>query len=273
VSAGFLTVEPDGRFGSTPLSETLITDGPGSMRWFTVSELGEEHYAAWGDLLHSVKTGEIAFDHFYGMGVWDFFQKNPDNARTFNDSMTSMTAVVNEAVMAAYSFSGLKKVVDVGGGHGGLITSILKANPDTRGVLFDAEQVISGARSRIEAAGVAERCELEAGDFFEAVAPGGDCYLMKWIIHDWDDERSIRILKNCRSQMTPNCRLVVIDTVVPEHNGPDFSKFFELNMLVMTGRKERTATEFRSLFERSGFTLTRITPTESPVSVIEGTPA
>jgi len=261
------------RFSNTPLSETLITDAPGSLRWFTISELGQEHYPAWGNLMHSVRTGEIAFDNFFGADIWTYFRDNPEDAKVFNDSMSGMTAAVNATLTSLYDFSKFKTVVDVGGGHGGLITEILKSNPNTKGVLLDAAQVVSGAPEKLAQAGVADRCEAVAGDFFKAVPPGGDAYVLKWILHDWNDELSVQILKNCRAQMGPDSRLIVVDCVVPDTNEPHFSKFIDLNMLVMTGGKERTRQEFAALFDAARFKLLQVIPTDQPTSIIEGQPA
>ena len=271
-SAGLFKRENDDRFALTPLSETLVTGVPGSVRWFIISELGQEHYPAWGNLLHSVKTGEIAFDNFFGMDVWKYFAQNPEDAAVFNDSMSGMTAAANEAITSVYDFSQFGKVIDIGGGHGGLITSILQKNPQTKGVLFDAPVVIEGARQKLESAGVADRCETVPGDFFQAVPAGGDAYVMKWIIHDWEDEKAIKILKNCREHMQPNNRLIVVDCVVPENDEPDFSKTFDLNMMVMTGGKERTAAEFRELLAAAGFKLLRVIPTDVPTCIVEAQP-
>lgn len=268
-SVGVFTEDEKIGFALTPLAETLRTDVPGSLRAFATVELGEEHYPAWGELLHSVKTGEIAFDRAFGMPVWKFFEQNPENAETFNDAMTGMTLAVNDAVLSRYDFSYISKIVDVGGGHGSLIGSILKANPQMSGVLFDAPSVAEGAHSRIEVEGIANRCEVVAGDFFQSVPGGGDAYILKWIIHDWDDERSITILKNCHRAMTGNGKLLLVEAIVPRGSEPHFSKFIDLNMLVMTGGRERTENEYRTLLEASGFNLTGIIPTESPMSVIE----
>jgi len=269
-SVGVFTEDGKRGFALTPLAETLRTDVSGSLRAFATVELGEEHYPAWGELLHSVRTGEIAFDRAFGMPVWEFFEQNPENAKTFNDAMTGMTLAVNDAVLSSYDFSSIGKIIDVGGGHGSLIASILKAHPEMRGILFDAPPVIEGARCRLQDEGIAERCEAIAGDFFESVPGGGDAYILKWIIHDWDEERSITILKNCHRAMAENGRLLLVEAVVPFGSEPHFSKFIDLNMLVMTGGRERTEDEYRTLFEASGFRLTRIIPTESPMSIIEG---
>jgi len=222
--------------------------------------------------MHSVKTGEIAFDNFFGMDIWKYFNQSPEDAAVFNDSMSNVTVAANEAITSLYDFSNIGTIVDVGGGHGALITSILQKNAKAKGVLFDAAEVISGARPKIEAAGLGERCETVAGDFFKSVPAGGDAYIMKWIIHDWDDEKSITILKNCRNQMPANGKLILVDCVVPETDEPHFSKFIDLNMLVMTGGKERTAKEFEQLLGSAHFRLTRIIPTDLPFSIVEAQP-
>ena len=272
VSVGVLSSTEEGGFAQTPVSETLVTDAPGSLRWFAVSELGQEHYPAWGNLMHSVKTGEIAFDNFFGADIWKYFQQNPEDAAVFNNSMTNVTAHTNEAITSLYDFSQFGTIVDVGGGHGGLITSILEKNPQVKGVLFDAAEVIEGARPKIEAAGLADRLETVAGDFFKSVPEGGDAYVMKWIIHDWDDEKSNTILRNIRSRMQPNSKLILVDCVVPETDEPHFSKFIDLNMLVMTGGKERTEKEFAQILEAAGFKLLRVISTDMPHSIVEAEP-
>lgn len=272
VSVGVLSADEGGRFAQTPVSETLVTDAPGTLRWFAVSELGQEHYPAWGNLMHSVKTGEIAFDNFFGVDIWKYFNQNPEDAAVFNNSMTNVTAHTNEAITSLYDFSQFGTIVDVGGGHGGLITSILEKNPRVKGVLFDAAEVIEGARPKIEAAGLADRIETVAGDFFKSVPEGGDAYVMKWIIHDWDDEKSNTILRNIRSRMQPNSKLILVDCVVPETDEPHFSKFIDLNMLVMTGGKERTEKEFAQILEAAGFKLLRVIKTDMPHSIVEAEP-
>lgn len=272
VSVGILNSAEGGRFAQTPISETLVTDAPGSLRWFAVSELGQEHYPAWGNLMQSIKTGDIAFDDFFGVDIWTYFQQNPEDGAVFNNSMSAVTAATNEAITTRYDFSSFEKIVDVGGGHGGLMTGILKANPKLKGVLFDAEEVIQGARPKLEAAGVADRCETIAGNFFTSVPAGGDAYIMKWIIHDWNDEKAVTILRHCRNQMPPNGKLILVDCVVPETDEPDFSKFIDMNMLVMTGGKERTAKEFEQLLGAAGFKLLRVIPTDLPTSIVEAEP-
>ncbi|MDQ3686606.1 MAG: acetylserotonin O-methyltransferase [Acidobacteriota bacterium] len=170
------------RFALTPLAETLLTDAPNSLRWFAIVEMGDEHYDAWGNLLHSVRTGEIALDSLFGMSIWQYYEQHPENARNFNNSMVNTTQFVNKVVIEAYDFSDCQKLVDVGGGLGSMTAAILRANPHLAGVVFDAPSVIEKSRNFLAEAGVGERCEATGGDFFEVVPEGGDVYTMRWII-------------------------------------------------------------------------------------------
>jgi ubiquinone/menaquinone biosynthesis C-methylase UbiE len=268
-SVGVFVEDNQRRFASTPLSETLRSDVPGSLRAMAMVELGQEHFPAWGNLMHSVKTGEIAFDNLFKQNAWEYYAQNPEDASNFNQAMKGLTEMVNVAVLAAYDFSGVNKLVDIAGGTGGLISALLNAHPQMRGVLFDLPHVIAEAGPLLEAAGVSDRCETTTGDFFKSVTEGGDAYLMKWIIHDWDDGKSTAILKNIHRAMNPDGKLLLVEMVVPEGNQPDLSKFMDLNMLVMTGGRERTEAEFQSLLAGAGFKLTRVIPTASPFAVIE----
>ncbi|MGB8511062.1 MAG: methyltransferase [Pyrinomonadaceae bacterium] len=269
-SVGVLAEREEGRFDLTPVGATLRTGVPGSLRAFVASELGEGHYQAWGELLHSVKTGEIAFDHVYGMPVWEYYAGHPELAQTFNESMTCLTKVVEPAVLESYDFSNFKNLVDVGGGHASLLSAVLKRHAQVRGVLFDAPGVVEGARRRVTEENLAERCEVRGGDFFTSVPEGGDAYMMKHIIHDWDDERAVSILKNCRRAMKDGGKLLVIDQVIPEGDEFSIGKLTDLIMMVMVGGRERTAAEFKALLAAAGFKLTRIVPTPSHVCIIEG---
>lgn len=268
-SLGIFKEEADGRFSQTQLSETLRSEVPGSMRWAAMVELGQEHFPAWGNVMHSVKTGEIAFDNLYKQDVWAYYAQTPDDAQTFNRSMSGFTQVVNQAVLAGYDFSNIGKLVDVAGGVGSLLSNVLQAHPTIRGVLFDLPHVIAEAGPFFEQAGCADRCELVSGDFFQSVPEGGDVYMMKWIIHDWDDEKSITILRNIHQAMKADGRLLLLETVVPAGNEPHWSKFLDLNMMVMTGGCERTEAEFDALLQAAGFRLQRILPTFSNVNIIE----
>ncbi|MBS1788845.1 MAG: helix-turn-helix domain-containing protein [Acidobacteria bacterium] len=273
ISTGILAQNADGKFASTPLSETLRSDVPGSLRAFAMAELGQEHFVAWGNLMHSVKTGEIAFDNHFGQSAWEYYATHPEDAAVFNDAMTGLTEMVNSAVVAAYDFSGFEKAVDIGGGHGALMAAILKTNPALQGAVFDLPHVTEGAIARLKAEGVSGRCEILTGDFFKSVPAGYDAYLMKFIIHDWNDEQSIAILKNIRGVMAEGGKLLLVEQIVAADNSPSFAKFIDINMLVMTGGCERTEKEFADLYAASGFKLSRVIFTESPFCVIEAVAA
>jgi hypothetical protein len=262
--------ETDGRrFAQTPLSDLLRSDVPGSLRASAMSELGMVHYEAWGRLLQSVKTGEAAFERLFGMDPWQYLERHLDVAAVFDESMARLTEAVQRAVARVYDFGPYRKVVDVGGGQGRLLAGILEGNPHARGVLQDRAPVIEHARRALAHSPAGRRIDLVPGNFFESVPAGGDLYTLKWILHDWDDERALRILKNVRQAMAPGARVVLIECVLPEPNTPALGPLGDLNMMVMTGGKERCASEFRELLAAAGLSLTDIYATDSPVSVIE----
>jgi ubiquinone/menaquinone biosynthesis C-methylase UbiE len=267
-SVGIFAEDGDGRFRSTPLAATLESDAPGSLRYFAMAELGQEHYSAWEEFPYSLETGDIAFVHRFGKEVWAYYAEHSDHAEVFNNAMTKVTELVNASVLDSYPFTRFRRVVDVGGGHGELLISILKTSPEARGVLFDSPQVIAGAK-RIAEVGLTARCELVAGDFFHSVPLDGDAYVLKWIIHDWNDEHCVTILKNIRRSIARNGVVLIVDAVIPNGNEPFFGKLMDLNMLVMTGGRERTEEEFKQLLAAAGFRLLRIVPTLSGFSVIE----
>jgi len=269
-SSGWLHENDDGRFGSTPLSAGLLTGVPGSLRALATTELGEEHYPAWGNLLFSVRTGELAFDNVFGMPNWQYWAGHDEHAQVFNRAMSEMTAVIEPAVLAICDFSPFTTIVDIGGGRGTLMSSILRAYPAARGIVLDLPHVIEQGRQLIAEQHVEDRCELVPGDFFKEVPRGGDAYILKWVLHDWDDERSIAILKNCHRAMVPDGRLFVVEAPLPRRNEPSLHKLMDVNMLVMTGGRERTEDEYRTLFDAAGFELTRLTVTPLELAVLEG---
>jgi SAM-dependent methyltransferase len=279
VEIGVLSEAGDGRFSLTPLGRLLREDAPGSLRSVAIV-YSESFYHAWGALLHSVQTGETAFEAVLGAPFFDYFARHPDEGEAFDRTMAGLGVEIAAQTVSAYDFSRFGRVVDVGGGQGTLIAALLKTNPRVTGVLFDLSAVVAGARSRMEAQGLLDRCELVAGDFFEAVPPGGDAYLLKWIIHDWDDERSTRVLRNCREAMAEQSRLLLIETVLPDRIASEpAGAGLDVHMLVLTGGHERTESEYRALLASCGFQLTRIVPTlaRSPVfgaavSLIEAMP-
>ena len=262
------------RFRLTPLAEPLCANTPGSLRGVAIMFGEPWSVQPWGDLLRSVQTGETAFDRAFGIGAFDYFSQHPHAGKIFEQSMNGFTALSADAVLAAYDFSAFRTLVDVAGGHGILLAAILRNYPSLQGILFDAPQVVAGSRKVLEAAGLADRCVSVGGDFFASLPQGGDAYLMKNIIHDWDSERCIAILRNCRRAVAANGKLLIVDAVIEPGNAPAFGKLMDLEMLVMTqGGRERTAAEFRTLLDAAGFHLTRIVPTPSPFSIVEGAPA
>jgi hypothetical protein len=272
-SHGIFREEQHHLFVNTPTSDMLRTDVEGSLRYPLMMTMGGEHYDAWGNMLHAVKTGETAFDAKFGESIWPFFERNPENARIFDQAMTDFTRSVDPALLRAYDFSPFKHVIDIGGGHGAMISAIVKKHAHLRGTVFDQPYVAAQALKALAASGLNGRCNAVGGDFFEAVPAGGDCYTMTFILHDWDEQKSARILLNIRKAIAKHGKLLVIDTVVQEGNGQDFAKLMDLNMLAMTGGRERTAKEFATLLKAGGFQLTKVIKTDSFFGIVEAVPA
>lgn len=269
-SLGVFAEDEHGRFELTPLAEPLQKEFPGSLRPWALLAGDPSFWRMWGDLLYTVQTGKSAFNHVFGMGVWEYRAQHPEVNAIFNDAMTNTSMYQTAAIIAAYDFSEIGTLVDVGGGHGTLIAAILKENPAMRGVLFDLPHVVAGAKDLLNAAGVADRCEIVGGDAFKSVPSGGDAYILKFITHGWDDERAIKILRNCHRAMAEGGKLLLVELVIPPGNSPHHGKFGDFHMLVGSEGRERTEAEFGALLEKAGFTLTRIVPTQIDLSVIEG---
>ncbi len=270
-SIGIFAEDEQHWFALTPMADCLRSGVPGSVRSLAIMR-GEWQYEAWGQLLHSVRTGQCAFEKVYGEPLFDHLAAHPDKGRLFDEAMTGVHGRETAAMLDAHDFSGIGILADVGGGNGEVIFSILEQYPEMRGVLFDRPAVAERATANLKATGFVGRCVVTAGDFFVSVPPGADAYLLRHIIHDWDDEKSVAILRNCRAAMGKQGKLLVVEGIVPPGNEPSVSKFFDLAMMVLPGGMERTESEYRRLFEASGFSLTRIVPTTTWVSVIEGEP-
>jgi hypothetical protein len=263
--------EENGKFKLTPLAQGLRSDVLGS-HWAVAVMTGDEHYRAWGDLLYSIETGKPAFDRIYGKPPFDYLAEHPENAKIFDAAMTGIHGNETRAMLDAYSFAGYGTLVDVGGGNGSLLMAILRHTPSLKGILYDLPHVVERAAAAIQREGMANRCTPVAGSFFESVPSGHDAYLMRHIIHDWDDEKALTILRNCRKAIKPTGKLLLVEAVIPPGNDPSWSKFLDLNMLLIPGGQERTETEYRQLFKAADFLLTRIVPTTTEISVIEGEP-
>jgi ubiquinone/menaquinone biosynthesis C-methylase UbiE len=237
-----------------------------------VITLGEIHYQACGNLLHSVQTGSPAFNNVFGASLFDYLQQNVDAANSFNQGMANVSSMLAHAVLMAYDFAGISSIVDIGGGQGKLLEKILQFSPNTRGTVFDTASTIERAKQQRDNRAWSGRCSYVTGDFFNSVPQGADAYILCGVIHDWDDSRAITILRNCRQAMAENGRVLLVDMVVPDTNAMSFSKLLDLNMLAMTGGRERTKAEFRALLGAADYKLTRIIPTMAPQSVIEAVP-
>lgn len=267
-SVGVLHMHADGRFSLTPLGETL-RDVPGSMRSFIIAETAPGHWLPWGHLEESVRTGKPAAPKVLGMDPWEYYRKNPEEGEHFARAMSGTSAMAAQAVLAAYSFADARKIVDVGGSHGSFVSAILQREPAASGVLFDLPQVVQGAEAPLAAAGLAGRVERVGGSFFESVPAGGDVYLLKFILHDWNDAECVQILGNVREAMAPGARVVVVEMLIAAGGPPSPAPLLDLNMLVMLSGRERSAEEFGALFAKAGLRLSGVTPTESPFAVLE----
>jgi hypothetical protein len=267
-SLGIFSQLDGDRFALSPLAETLRTEVHGSLRAMVIT-LGEIHYQACGNLLHSVRTGSPAFSHVFGASLFDYLRQNIDAADAFNQGMANVSSMLAYAVLMAYDFAGISSLVDIGGGQGQLLGTILQFNPDIGGTVFDTASTIQKAKQRFGNNAWGRRCSFVTGDFFTSVPQGADVYLLCGVIHDWDDSRAVKILRNCRRAMTNHSKVLVVDMIVPDAVSVSFSKLLDLNMLVMNGGRERTIAEFRALLDAAGYKLTRIVPTMAPQSLIE----
>ena len=269
-SFGVFAEKPNKTFELTPSADLLRSDVKGSLRDVATFMGADWHWEVWGQMLYSVRTGKPAWAQVHGKDVFPYFSENKQAARLFDDAMSSNSNLATEALLKAYDFRQYGILVEVAGGHGRLLAEVVAATPGLKGILFDQPHVIEGAGDRLKDSGVASRIELQSGDFFVSVPRGGDAYMMKHIIHDWDDERALSILSNVKRAMNPGAKLLLVELVINGDNTPDFGKFMDLEMLVSPGGKERTAQEYDELLARAGFRLARIISTESPYSVIEG---
>jgi hypothetical protein len=272
-SLGIFTEAAPMKFGLTDLAELLRSDVPGSIKnkalW-----LGEPwRWRPFGELLFSVRTGQPAFEHIFGQKIFDYLHADQEANAIFNRTMTEMTLIQGAALAEVYDFSRASKVVDIGGGHGALLSGILKRYPESQGVLFDNPAVLEGAGSLLSTAGILERCQLVGGSFFGDLPRGGDIYILKHILHDWDDERALSILRNCRAAMEQQAKLLIVEWVIPPGNTQHHGKIVDIGMLAIFGSQERTAEEYRELLSKAGFKIKSILPTPATVDIIEAYPA
>ena len=268
-SVGVLSEEPDGKFSQTPLSKVLCSNATPSLRAFAIMGGRKWHGDGWSHLEYCVRTGKQALEQVYGAHIFEFLKQHPEEGKIFNDAMTEVSMIDSPAVAEAYNFEGIRSIVDVGGGHGLLLATILKRNPHLRGTLYEVPHVVEGATNG-PLGPVMDRCTLSCGDMFSSVPVGADAYIMKHIIHDWPDDLCLRILKACRKGVNSGGKLLVVDNVIQPGNDFSPAKFLDLQMLIFPGGCERTQEQFRELFAAAGWRLSRIIPTVASDSIVEG---
>jgi hypothetical protein len=268
VNTGLIKKADEDSYALTPAGHFLRSDTPGSLKH--LAELGGEpwHLHPWTDLIHSIRTGEPAFDRLHGIGFYDYLARHPDSALLFDQAMDAVVGRFASAVAASLHAKEGSVIVDVGGGRGKLLGTVLQRNPRLRGMIFDMKQAVAAAQATMYELGVAERCTLHAGDFFASVPPGGDIYILSHVLHNWDDARAIRILRNCREAMSSAARLWIVEIVMGA--APDFySVWLDLEMLVNFGGRERSESEYEELVREAGLILLESRPAEAPVCILE----
>jgi hypothetical protein len=266
-SVGIFSEGRDGRFELTPMAEFLKT---GMMRSMALMFNADWNDHAWGCLLDSVRTGGTAFEKAHGMSLMEWLGKNPRQAAVLHEANAVKAAHTHRVIVDAYDFSGIDTLVDIGGGYGTLMAAVLKAHPDMKGIVADRPEVVDGARRIIQEQSLDHRCTAEVCDFFHSVPPGGDAYLLSHVLHDWEDAPCHKILRNCSAAMSPGGRLLVVEMIIPPGNEPAVAKLLDLEMLVITGGRERTEEEFKTLFGACGIEMSRVIPTQENICIIEG---
>jgi O-methyltransferase domain/Dimerisation domain len=265
---GLLKEIPPGTFQLTPLGDVLKSNTPGSLRDFSIAETDYGHWTAWGHLFDAVKTGERAAPKALGKELFEWYEEHPQDAAVFGGAMTNLAAMVAGEVVSVCDFSKAKKIVDIGGSHGTLLAAVLKKNLGTSGIVIDLPNVADRARQALQANGLGGRAEAIGGDFFVDV-PEGDVYLLKQILHDWNDDQCRTILANCARRLAGGGRIYIVEMIIPDDNSPSFASLMDLNMMVMLPGRERALKEYKVLLDASGLKFERALPTHSPFQIIE----
>ena len=273
VSRGVFRRHRNGKYGLNRLGDTLRADAPTSMAGAALFYGSPQHREHWSTLAEAVRSGKSTIPALRGKGFFEYLDDDARLAKLFNDAMTSISTLSEQAVVAAYDFDACPVVVDVGGGHGRLLATILAAAPKSRGVLYDLPDVVADAPSLLTKFGLTERVRIETGSFFDGVPAGGNAYVLKHIIHDWADDEAAQILRNLRAVSDAGTTILLVELVIPEHDREFVGKFADLEMLLLGGSRERSAAEYRALLECAGFRMTRVVPTASPYSLVEAKPA
>jgi DNA-binding transcriptional ArsR family regulator len=271
-SLGIVHEGDERMFSLTDLGRPLRSDVPGSLRGWVRLQGRDYLWRSWGNLANAVREGQNSFRMVHGTDIWEWRAEHADESAIFDEAMRSMTIGANASILDAYDFGRFGTIVDVAGGNGTLIAAVLAAHPAARGILFDQEHVVSGAEPILRAAGVLDRCQIVAGSFFESVPDGADAYVLKWIIHDWEDEESVAILRTCRAAMGTDAVVLLIERDLGRPNEDPVAKLADLNMLVMPGGRERALDEYAALFDAADLRLVAAHPTTSGHLVIEAAP-
>lgn len=267
---GVFTQDTSDRFGLAPIGEALRTDHPNTMRHSAIMH-GETHYEAAGQLLHTVRTGETGLEHLYHQGLFEYLREHPDESATFNAAMSETTGLWVSPI-EEYDLRGRRVLVDVGGGRGTLIATLLARNPSLRGILFDLPQGVVQAPALLESRGVADRCEIRTGNAFDSIPAGGDVYVFSRVLHDWPEKKARLLLSNCRKAIADDGLLLLYEAVVPPGDEPSPTKDIDLTMLFLLGGAERTEVEWRAMLEATGFEFLRVTRTGAMFDLIEARP-
>ena len=273
ISRGVFRQRRDGRYDLTALANALRSDAQFSMYQWARVVGSPQHREHWSLLLESVKTGKAALPMVRGKDAFEWLKQEPELAEVLHDSMTTLTDLAAAAVVAAYDFGRYRTIVDVGGGQGGLLSTILAATPNARGVVYDLPEVVSAAPALLRQRGVDDRVRVEAGSFFDSVPTGGDAYVLKSVVHDWPDEEALAILRSVRAATTTDATVLLVELVLPEHKRDFTGKWVDLEMLIVANGRERSAAEYRELLRQAGFRMTRVVQTAAPFSIVEATPA
>jgi hypothetical protein len=271
-SLGVLERRGDGRFTNTAIGDKLRENAPGGLKDMFKGETDHVHWQSWERVVDAVKTGLPRPKEVFGLPAFGYYEKHVDEGEQFGRAMQNVSNFAAAAVLEAYDFSSVRTIMDVGGGNGSMALLILRHHPEMKGKVCDLPYIESQAKQGIHAAGAGHRCEFHPTDFFKSVPKGADLQVLKFILHDWNDEECVQILRNCREALVPGGKVLLVEMLVPEEIRPDFVMLMDLNMLVMTGGRERTAKEFEKVLNDAGFEMTRVIPTKSPFSLIEARP-
>jgi hypothetical protein len=267
-SVGIFEEQADGTFILNDLGSTLLSDVPGSAKPWALANLGE-HYPAFGELTYGVQTGKVPFDHVHGVSLWDYYKQHPEAGVNLMKAMAGISGAVLKGIIDAFDFTPYATIVDIGGGNGAMLFAVLNSSPKSKGIVFDEPYVVEATMKQIPES-LKDRCTVSGGSFFEEIPANADLYMTKWVVHDWNDDEAIALLKVCHKAMPVGGKLLIIDAVIPDDalNRPHAGKLLDINVMAMATGKERTFNEFKNLLEKAGLIFKRLIHTSTEVSSI-----